>query len=194
MAPGPSVVGPAKRRRDATAPDYLCSALTHATQQRCVALTARQWPPRPASNAAATRRLDVLCRSVGRTAPILSDNRFGLHASVGHPGACRCSPWLPGSSTALPVRCYASPSQPESHLVFVGERRSPRARAMVIWNLRGPGVFLDGASSRRAVQRARTYVGYRMMILTPGCRCQIGETTSSPIQARLGLPRSQRRP
>ena len=33
------------------------------------------------------------------------------------------------------MRCYASPSQPESHLVFVGERRSPRARAMgVSWS------------------------------------------------------------
>ena len=74
--------------------------------------------------------MDVPCRSVGRTVPILQNGRFGRRTTVGHASVCLCSPSYAGSSAVPGVRPCASASQLVSHLVFVGERRSPRPRTM----------------------------------------------------------------
>ena len=79
--------------------------------------------------------MDVPCRSVGRTVPILQNGRFGRRTAVGQASVCFCSPSYAGSSAAPGVRSSASASRLVSHLVFVGERRSRRARAMgVSWS------------------------------------------------------------
>jgi hypothetical protein len=79
--------------------------------------------------------VDVPCRSVRRTLPILQNGRFGRRTTVGHASVRLCSLLYAGSSAAWGVRSCASASQLVSHLVFVGERRSRRARAMgVSWS------------------------------------------------------------